>query len=164
MIRAIFLMIIIGIDPGIARCGWGVIQKEHSTISTIDYGCINTSAKDDDAQRLYKLYKEITAIIKKYKPDLMAVEKLFFASNSKTAIMVGQARGAILVSAGLAEIPVESYTPLEVKLAITGYGKASKDQIQQMVMKSLKLKTVPQPDDTADALAVAITYCFMKRY
>ena len=113
---------------------------------------------------MFKIYSEIIDLCKKFKPDVVAVEKLFFAANSKTAITVGQARGAILVAAGSAGLPVSSFTPLEVKQDITGYGRASKEQMQQMVMRTLHLKTVPQPDDTADALAVAITYCFMKKY
>lgn len=157
-------MMVLGIDPGIARCGWGVVQKNGSSLTAIGYGCITTTSTTDESKRLSQLYTQILEITEKYKPDVMVVEKLFFAANAKTAITVGQARGAILVAAGTAGIPVASFTPLEVKQAITGYGRAEKGQMQQMVTKTLHLTSVPQPDDTADALAVAITHCFMKKY
>jgi len=158
-------MTVLGIDPGIARCGWGVVEKNTSaSIKTIDFGCVVTLSTTDEATRLSQLYSEILNLLKKYKPDVVAVEKLFFAANAKTALTVGQARGAILVAAGTAGVSVASFTPLEVKQAITGYGRADKVQMQRMVTKTLGLSKTPQPDDTADALAVAITYCFMKRY
>ncbi|MBI4136979.1 crossover junction endodeoxyribonuclease RuvC [Candidatus Roizmanbacteria bacterium] len=158
-------MTVLGIDPGIARCGWGVVEKNGSAnLKTIDFGCVVTKSITDEAVRLSQLYEEIRRLIKKYKPDVVAVEKLFFAANVKTALTVGQARGAILVAAGTAGIPIAAYTPLEVKQAITGYGRAEKEQMQRMITKTLGLSQVPQPDDTADALAVAVTYCFMKNY
>src|SRR3989344_650881 len=113
-------MTVLGIDPGIARCGWGIIKKaDGSRLTAHGYGCIETSSKMDETVRLYTIYIDIIAIVKKYKPDVIAVEKLFFAANSKTAITVGQARGAILVAAGTLAIDVSSFTPLEVKQAIT---------------------------------------------
>jgi crossover junction endodeoxyribonuclease RuvC len=157
-------MIVLGIDPGIARCGWGVIQKSGHELVTRDFGCIQTHKSEKEEARLFTIYSEVVLLCKKYKPLVVAVEKLFFAANSKTAITVGQARGAILVAAGSAHIPISSFTPLEVKLAITGYGKADKIQIQRMVTKTLGLSKVPEPDDTADALAVAMTYCFVKKW
>jgi crossover junction endodeoxyribonuclease RuvC len=157
-------MIVLGIDPGIARCGWGVINKNGVKLTTLDFGCIQTSKTVQEEKRLFTIYSEILSLCKKYNPSVIAVEKLFFAANAKTALTVGQARGAILVAAGSAHVPISSFTPLEVKLAITGYGKADKIQVQSMVTKTLGLLQVPEPDDTADALAVAMTYCFVKKW
>ena len=148
-------MIILGIDPGTAIIGYGIIKKDEN-LSLIDYGCITTSAKLTTAERLTILYKELKKIINKYKPNIASVEKLFFCKNIKTAITVSQARGVILLTINKAGIPIFEYTPLEIKQAITSYGKAEKIQVQKMVKILLKLKKIPKPDDAADALATAI--------
>lgn len=151
-------MVILGIDPGIGRMGWGIIKNHESRIMNQAFGCIETSVKQKNEERLLQIYKEITSIIKKYKPDVLAIEELFFGANSKTALVVGQARGVVLLCAGQHSLPVSVYTPLQVKMALTGYGRAEKNQIGQMVKILLKLPSIPKPDDTADALAVAITH------
>lgn len=154
-------MIVLGIDPGIARVGWGVIESENRNDPTvIAYDCFETKKDLEEENRLLLIYKEMELLIKKHKPDALAVEKLFFTTNQKTAFIVGQARGVIVLSGVKNKIPVFSYTPLQIKLAITGYGKAEKQQIQKMVQVVLKLQQIPKPDDTADALAVALTHCF----
>ncbi|MCD4705547.1 crossover junction endodeoxyribonuclease RuvC [bacterium] len=149
--------IILGIDPGFAIVGYGLIKKDKSNnISIIDYGVVNTPAKDIFPDRLAQIHGELESIIKKYKPDIVAVEKLFFYKNVKTAIEVGQARGVIILTAIQSKIPIFEYTPLQVKQAVASYGRADKNQVQQMVKMLLNLKEIPQPDDAADALAVAI--------
>lgn len=149
--------IILGVDPGYARTGWGIIKKEKSAISMINYGCIETPAKTSPESRLLILHKSLVNVLKKYRPDIAAVEKLFFNTNAKTAIEVGQARGVVVLTLELAKIGQTSFTPLQVKQAVTGYGNATKDQIQKMVKTLLHLNEVPRPDDAADALAIAIT-------
>ena len=151
-------MRILGIDPGIARCGWGIISSQLSVVSCQGYGCIETSAKLPVEKRLEQIHREVSKVIKKYSVDSMSIEELFFNTNAKTAFVVGQARGVILLSASQAGIPIHIYTPLQVKVAVTGYGRAEKDQIGKMVKTILKLESVPKPDDTADALAVALTH------
>lgn len=149
-------MIILGIDPGIADTGYGVIKKTGDKYTLLACGSIRTPAKTDLAGRLGTLKKELTKIIKKHQPSLVAVEELFFAKNVKTALAVAHARGVILLTAQEAGLTPREFTPLQVKQALTGYGRADKNQIQQMVKTVLGLKQVPQPDDAADALAVAI--------
>ncbi len=149
-------MIITGIDPGTARIGYGVVKKSSNKLEMIEYGCIKTDPKFSTAQRLNKLDKELAKIIKKHKPDKAAVEDIFFFKNLKTAIKVSQARGVILARIAKMKIPVSEYTPLQVKQAVTSYGRAEKKQVQQMVKLLLNLKEIPKPDDAADALAVAI--------
>ncbi len=153
-------MKILGIDPGIGRCGWAVISSQKSEVSSHDYGCIETSSKKTVEERLTEIYDEILAIIKKHQPEVLAIEELFFNTNAKTAFIVGQARGVILLAASQNKLNISIYTPLQVKMAITGYGRAEKNQIGQMVKILLKLKTIPKSDDTADALAVALTHAF----
>lgn len=153
-------MIILGIDPGIARTGWGVIRVQSSEFKVQSFGCIETSAKLEVPERLNDIYDSISDLIKKYKPDALAIEELFFNTNSKTAFVVGQARGVILLAGAKAGIPIAIYTPLQVKVAVTGYGRAEKAQIGQMVKVLLKLKSIPKPDDVSDALAVALTHAF----
>lgn len=157
-------MLVLGIDPGIARVGWGFVNQSGGEITAAEYGCLTTPAGLSDETRLARISAELGKIIDKYRPQVVAVEKLFFTTNAKTAFQVGQARGVIVLAASTRQLPVFSYTPLQVKMAITGYGKAEKQQIQKMVKSILKLKTVPKPDDTADALAIAITHCFTKRF
>ena len=156
-------MRILGIDPGIGKCGWGVIEAENSKLKVLAYGCIETSSKKELPQRLSEVYKEIERIIKSNSPDCLSIEELFFNTNAKTAFMVGQARGVILLSAGLGKIPIAIYTPLQVKMALTGYGRADKNQIAQMVKVILKLEKIPKIDDTSDALAVALTHAFSSK-
>ncbi len=153
-------MVILGIDPGIGRCGWGVITINNSQLTINNCGCVETRAGTKVEDRLLIISNEIEGLIKKYRPDVMAIEELFFGANSKTAFIVGQARGVILLSAAANRIPVSIYTPLQVKMAVTGYGRADKNQIGQMVKVILKLEKIPKIDDTSDALAVAITHAF----
>lgn len=149
-------MLILGIDPGFARTGWGVVEYNRGQLKLVDYGCIETKKGEDFSDRLNFLYDEIVKKIKKFKPDVIAVEELFFYKNITTAIKVSHARGVILLSAKKARVPVREFTPLQVKQAISGYGKADKMQVQKMVRALLNLREIPKPDDAADALAVAI--------
>jgi len=151
-------MRIIGIDPGTGILGFGVIDVVKGKLSLVDAGVIRTPVKEDDAVRLMTIYEELTEIIKDTKPDEMAVEKLFFAQNVTTAMTVAQARGVVLLTGMQAKLKIAEYTPLQIKQAVTGYGKAEKKQIQEMVRVILQLKSIPKPDDAADALAVAITH------
>lgn len=151
-------MIIMGIDPGTAIVGYGVIKKENKNITPIDYGCIFTEKGLPMPQRLAKISDDLQQLIEKYNPSEMAVEDLFFFKNLKTAITVSQARGVILATAIKANVAVFEYTPLQVKQAISSYGRASKMQVQQMVKMVYGLKEIPQPDDAADALAVAFCH------
>ena len=151
-------MIILGIDPGYAIVGVGVIEYKGNKFRTIDYGAITTTAKTPTPLRLQKIYTEIGEWIDKYHPDAAAIEELFFNSNQKTAIHVAQARGAIITSIVNKGIILYEYTPLQIKQAVTGYGRADKGQIQQMVKMLLGLNAVPKPDDVADGLAAAICH------
>ena len=151
-------MRILGIDPGTATTGWGIIEVQKSNLKAQSCGCILTPPKQNQAVRLAYIFDELTKIIKKTKPDVLAIEKLFFINNIKTAMTVGEARGVCLLVAEQHKIPIFEYTPLQVKQALTGYGKAEKSQIQMMVKMILKLKEIPKPDDMADALAIAITH------
>lgn len=153
-------MRILGIDPGIARTGWAVVDSNNSKVKAVAYGCIETKASKDTSKRLAEIHKEILNIIKKYSPETLAIEELFFNTNAKTAFIVGQARGVILLAAEQKLIPNFIYTPLQVKIAITGYGRAEKNQVAKMVKTILSLKEMPKLDDTSDALAVAITHAF----
>jgi len=153
-------MKIIGIDPGFGRMGWGIIESKSGKITHLDNGCLETDRKILFENRLKLIYEFVTGLIQKYQPDIVSVEELYFAANSKTAIEVAQARGVILLAASKLDIPISSYTPLQVKLAITGYGKADKRQIQIMVKSLLSLKSILKGDDAADALAVALTSAF----
>lgn len=149
-------MIILGIDPGTAIVGYGLISSEKSSLKALDYGCIETSKKLPQAERLLIIGEELKKIIKKYKPQAAAVEELFFFKNLKTAIKVSEARGVILFAAKSAGLEIAEFTPLEVKIATVGYGRADKQQVQKMVKIILGLKEIPRPDDAADALAIAI--------
>lgn len=149
-------MIILGIDPGMARCGFGVICKKGNSIKYLSAGVIESSSDYYQSKRLEIIYKGIRKLINKYKPDIIAVESLFFSKNVKTAFNVGEARGVILLAAQLQKIKIMEFTPLQVKISITGYGKAEKQQVQKMVKTLLGLKEIPKPDDAADALAIAI--------
>lgn len=151
-------MRIIGIDPGFAITGYGIVDFSNNNFKVVDYGDISTSSKDGLDKRLLKLSESLDDIIKKFKPDRMAVEELFFSKNVKTAITVGHGRGVAILMASRNFLPVFEYTPLQVKQAVTGYGRADKAQIQQMVKILLNLEKIPKPDDVADALAVAICH------
>jgi crossover junction endodeoxyribonuclease RuvC len=149
-------MLILGIDPGTAICGYGFVYSEGSRIKAITYGAVETSPALDAASRLAAIFHDLDALIKKHRPDIMGVEKLFFNKNVTTAMSVGQARGVILLAAALNGVPVLECTPLQVKQAVVGYGKATKEQVIFMTQKLLCLPAKPHPDDVADALAVAI--------
>lgn len=154
-------MLTLGIDPGIAILGFGLVEECGRKLKAHEHGCLRTK-KEAQGKRLHKLYNGLKEIIKDTKPDIIAVERLFFAKNQKTAISVGEAKGIILLSAAESGIEVFEYTPLEVKMAITGYGRADKKQIQSMVKSLLGLEDIPKPDDAADALAIAI--CHLHSY
>ncbi len=148
--------IIIGIDPGYAITGYGIISKTGNKLKCIDYGAITTAAKTPFPERLLTINDSMRSILSIYKPDFMAVEELFLYKNTTTAIGTAQARGVVILEAARANIPVFEYTPGEVKNAVTGYGRAQKEQVAMMVMRLLGLKEKPKPDDVTDALAIAI--------
>ncbi len=149
--------IILGIDPGYGRTGWGVIEKVGGKWEVVDWGCVETSMKDSFVDRLVELSEELQKILKKYKPTRVGVEELFFAKNVKTAMKVAQARGVILLTFIQAGLPVDEFNPLQIKQALTGYGRAEKGQVERMVKMILKISKKIRPDDAADALAIAIT-------
>lgn len=151
-------MIILGIDPGIAIVGYGIIECKGNNYKVIDYGAITTSSKLLFPDRLKLVYDELTEIIRKYRPDDFAIEELFYNKNAKTVIKVGQARGVEILAAINERLPIYEYTPLQIKQAVVGYGRAEKNQVQEMIKFLLNLKEIPKPDDVADALAVAICH------
>ena len=154
-------MIILGIDPGIATAGYGVLQKTNRELKLLDYGCITTAKNTPDATRLHQIASDIAALIKQWKPDEAIIEKIYSQKNIKTVIQVAQARGVIIQKLTENNIPVTEITPLEIKRDVCGYGKADKKMIQTMVKKILGLKITPKPDDAADAVAAAI--CLAQR-
>ena len=151
-------MRIIGIDPGYAIMGWGILDLKGNKFSVVDYGSITTDAGVDVAKRLQHIYAELGAIIAKYEPVEAAIEELFFNNNAKTVILVGEARGIAALACANAGLEISEYTPLQIKQALVGYGRADKKQVQAMVKAILNLKEVPRPDDTADAVAAAICH------
>lgn len=151
-------MRIIGIDPGTGILGFGVIDYINNKLTMIDAGVIRTPAKQQDSIRLQTIFDELSNIIKENKPDIMVVEKLFFSQNVTTAMTVSQARGVVLLCGQQAKMDIFEYTPQQIKQSLTGYGRADKKQIQEMVKTMLRLSEVPKPDDCADALAAAITH------
>ncbi|MFH0852224.1 MAG: crossover junction endodeoxyribonuclease RuvC [bacterium] len=157
-------MVILGIDPGTARLGYGLIKIEKNESRLIAFGCLETDKGQNPDQRLKIIYDGLIDIIKKHKPDCLAIEQIFFFKNSKTVIAVSQARGVAILAAANLKLPVCEFTPLQVKQAITGYGRAEKQQVQKMVKALLCLKEIPKPDDAADALAVAICAAHTKKY
>lgn len=158
-------MIVIGIDPGNARTGYGIItEDQYSKLKALDYGVINTEPDLPTEIRLLQIYKGLQQIIHTYRPDNAAVEKLFFQKNVRTAFAVCQSRGVALLAFAQASIPIAEYTPLEIKQAVAAYGKADKRQVQKMVQMLLDLEKIPQPDDVADALAVAICHLQNLKY
>ena len=158
-------MKIIGIDPGTGILGFGVIEASASgSLKLIDGGVIRTLPTDSDSHRLKTIFDELTGIIEEHKPEVMSVEKLFFAQNVTTAMTVAQARGVVLLCGEQSGLSVFEYTPLQIKQALTGYGRADKKQMQEMVRVVLKLKETPKPDDCADALAAAICHSMTARF
>lgn len=154
-------MKILGIDVGFAITGWGIVEKDSASknqMKLIDYGAIFTESDLEIHQRLELLYKALNKVIKEYKPDVLAVESIFFFKNQKTVINVAQARGVILLAGQLNKLPIFAYTPLQVKTALTGYGRADKQQIQKMVKLMFSLQEAPKPDDVADAIAIAVCH------
>lgn len=151
-------MIILGIDPGYALMGWGVIETQGSRMRLIDYGCVETKAGVPMQHRLRALQLGVRDLVTIYKPDDVAFEELFFAQNTTTALMVGAARGAAIIAAAEYTENLYEYTPMQIKQAVTGYGKADKKQVQQMVKLLLHMDSIPKPDDAADAVACAITH------
>ena len=155
----------LGIDPGIAICGYGVVEElRNGDVAEIAHGVIETPKTDTLAQRLHTLHVELRKVVELLKPDEVAVEELFFATNAKTAITVGQARGVVMLTLFECGLPISEYTPLQVKQSVSGYGQADKKQVQEMVRMLLRLEKIPRPDDAADALAIAITHVFSRRW
>jgi crossover junction endodeoxyribonuclease RuvC len=157
-------MRIIGIDPGIAIVGFGILDKQGSQLRPVQYGSIQTEAGLPVPLRLKQVFEAMQSLLDTYRPEEMAVEKLFFNKNVTTAFTVGQARGVILLAAEMAGIPVYEYTPMQVKQAVTGYGGAEKRQIQEMTRMLLRLRETPKPDDVADALGIAITHAQFRAF
>lgn len=151
-------MRILGIDPGFAIVGFGIIDYSGNHFSVVDYGSIETKAGTPFDRRLLTIHTELAGLINQYSPDVMSIEELFFNTNAKTAINVGQARGVLVLAAAQKGIPIFEYTPLQVKQATVGYGRADKNQVQQMVKTLLALESIPKPDDVADALSVAVCH------
>ncbi|MCX5782193.1 MAG: crossover junction endodeoxyribonuclease RuvC [Elusimicrobia bacterium] len=152
-------MIILGVDPGLALTGWGLVKAiDKNRVFLVDYGCIKTKPAQTLSERLKFIYQDLTNIIQAYKPNAFALEELFFSKEARTVAAVSQARGVVLLSAALSKIPLYEYNPRHVKIALTGYGSADKAQIQQMVKTLLGMKEIPKPDDAADALAIAICH------
>ena len=151
-------MVILGIDPGYAIVGYGILRYEKNRFQILDYGAVTTPADMDFPQRLLEIYQDLSFLFQKYKPDVMSIEKLFFNTNKKTAVDVAQARGVILLAAKSNGAQVCEYTPLQVKQSVVGYGRAEKKQVQEMTKQILGLSAVPKPDDTADALALALCH------
>ncbi len=157
-------MIILGVDPGTAITGYGVVTSDGDDLSAIAYGAITTPSDWPMPDRLVHVHDQLVSLIEKYRPTDAVVEKLFFSKNVRTALSVGQARGVALLAAAQARLAVHEYTPLQIKQAVVGYGRAEKAQIQQMVKLLLQLDETPQPDDAADALAVAICHAHSARF
>ena len=151
-------MLILGIDPGYAIIGWGVIRFERGKYIPVDFGAVTTNAGVPFNRRLEMIYEGLNELLDTHHPDAVAVEKLYFQTNAKTAIDVAQARGVIMLALQKHNVPVYEYTPLQVKSAVTGFGQAQKPQVMEMTKRLLRLKAVPKPDDTADALAIAICH------
>ena len=151
-------MVILGIDPGLAIVGWGVLEYVNGRFHVLGFGSIRTEAKTPVEDRINQIYNGMNTIIEKYKPDVMAIEELFWNTNQKTGISVAEARGVILLAAYKRGLQIYEYTPLQVKQAVVGYGRAEKKQVIMMVTSILKLAKPPKPDDTADALAIAICH------
>lgn len=152
-------MRVLGIDPGYAIVGWGVLDYAGNRFAPVDYGAVCTEAGVPFERRLADVYEGVRGVIERTKPEVLAIEKLFYQHNQTTVIGVAEARGVILLAAAQAGLAIYEYTPMQVKIAVTGYGKAAKKQVQEMTRILLHLQSIPKPDDTADALAMAITFC-----
>ena len=152
-------MLVLGIDPGYAIVGFGAVKYEGCNFRAVEYGSIVTSSNEIFERRLEIIYDRLCEILERNKPDAVSIEKLYYKNNAKTVIGVAEARGVVLLACKKAGVNVFEYTPLQVKQAVTGYGKAEKLQVQEMTRRFLHLPTIPKPDDTADALAVAICHC-----
>ncbi len=153
-------MLTIGIDPGTAIMGWGIVDQVGGALRPVDYGVITTPANIAPAQRLLLLYQGLSELLRQHQPAAAAVEELFFSRNVTTALAVGQARGVVLLTLAQAGVPIYEYKPREIKQAVAGYGGAEKRQMQEMVRMTLNLTTIPKPDDAADALAIAICHAY----
>ena len=151
-------MIVLAIDPGLASVGYSLVKGEKDKFEVLEYGCIRTSARKKTPLRIYEIYEALKALAEKYHPETVILEKVFFAKNVKTALLVGESRGAIQLLAATLGIEVHEFTPLQVKQAMTGFGRASKNQIKEMVQRIFSLPKPPTPDDAADALAIAFTF------
>lgn len=151
-------MVILGIDPGYAIVGWGVLEYQGNRFTIRGYGAITTPAGMDFPRRLQMIYEDMNTVLQKYRPDVLSIEKLYFTNNKTTGIDVAQARGVILLAATMHGLKVHEYTPMQVKQSVVGYGKAEKRQVMEMTKILLRLPCVPKPDDTADALALAICH------
>jgi crossover junction endodeoxyribonuclease RuvC len=156
-------MLLLGIDPGTAITGYGLIAQQGNHIKQVCHGVIRTEANLELAARLLKIHRQLEQLIQEYQPAAVAVEQLFFNKNTRTALAVGQARGVILLAAAQAGLEIFEYTPLQVKQAVVGYGRAEKSQIQEMVRMLLCLPELPKPDDAADALAIAICHAHSRK-
>ncbi|MDD4849852.1 MAG: crossover junction endodeoxyribonuclease RuvC [Gemmiger sp.] len=156
-------MKVLGIDPGYAIVGWGVVNYIGNRFSPVGFGAVCTHKDTPFEQRLIEIYDGVREVCETYQPEALAIEKLFYQHNQTTVIGVAEARGVILLAAAQCGIPIFEYTPMQVKQSVTGYGKAVKKQIQEMTRILLHLETVPKPDDTADALAMAVTHCHCSR-
>ena len=154
-------MKILGIDPGFARLGYAILEKNKNSLRVIDCACFETKPKSDYGKRLLLVADKVKKLISKHKPDAMAIERVFFAKNQKTALQIAEVRGILLYLAASSKIPAYEHTPLEVKMALCGYGKATKEQVQKMLKTLLKLASLPKSDDATDALAIGLTcaYC-----
>ncbi len=157
-------MIILGIDPGIAIVGYGVVHYEGNKFTPLEYGAITTPAGDKLTDRLRDIYESVGILIEKHKPDAFAIEELFFNTNVTTAIHVAHGRGVCVLAASILNVPIFEYTPLQVKQAVCGYGRADKGQVQRMVTSMLSLSATPKPDDVADALAIAMCHGYSSKY
>ncbi len=156
-------MRILGIDPGYAIVGFGALDYTANRFTTLQYGAITTAAHTTFEDRLAEIYTDMTTLLANVRPDAMAIETLFYTTNQKTVIAVAEARGVLLLAARQAQVPVYEYTPLQVKQSVSGYGRAPKKQVQEMTKTLLRLPAVPKPDDTADALAMAICHAYSAR-
>ncbi|HHY11283.1 MAG TPA: crossover junction endodeoxyribonuclease RuvC [Firmicutes bacterium] len=157
-------MRILGIDPGIARTGWGIVDARGQDFTAVDYGCISTGKDESLPARLLFIFENLNSLVDKHSPDLMAVEELFFARNAKTAITVGHGRGVCVLVAGMRGISLEEVTPLQVKSSVVGYGNATKEQVGVMIKSILGLSRMPRPDDVCDALAVAVAAAIKRSF
>ncbi|OGH05818.1 MAG: crossover junction endodeoxyribonuclease RuvC [Candidatus Levybacteria bacterium RBG_16_35_11] len=154
-------MRVLGIDPGTARTGWAVLEKKKGEIIAVAFNCFETKKEEEVAQRLEKIFAEIKRLIKEYTPQIVAIEEVFFSANAKTAFAVGQARGVIFLASQIGKVKSCSYTPLQIKKTVTGYGRAEKKQMGEKVKSILNLQEIPKFDDTCDALAVALTHLYL---